>query len=72
MRVLRINRKRQSAMTALVSRTSASQFNHFIQLAAEADTCSKSVNKETAWLLIEMVLLGLAGKTLGTQRFHLG
>ena len=71
MRVLRINRKRQSATTALVSRTTANQFNHFIQLTAKADTCSKSVHKETAWLLIEMVLLGLAGKSLPTQRYHL-
>lgn len=68
---LRINRKRISATTGLLTKLSATQLNQLVRLAAEADTCSKSVNKDTAWVLIEMILLGLAGKTLPTVDYHL-
>lgn len=68
---LRINKKRQSATSALVSKLSSAQLSQYVRLAAEADICSKSVNKESAWLLIEMILLGLAGKPLPTLHYHL-
>ena len=70
-KAVRVNRKRQGAIQACVGRLSSQQLEEFVRLAAEADVCSKSVEKESAWLLLEGVLLGIAGVVLPTQRFHL-
>ena len=70
-KALRIQRRRQNATAACLSKLSAAQLNDFVKLSAQADTCSKSVDKDNAWLLIEMVLMGLAASPLPTTRFHL-
>lgn len=71
MRALRVQRKRQSAVSHRVQSTSKAEFEQWTKLASQADLMSKSIDKENAWLLIEMVLLGLAGKPMATQHYHI-
>ena len=71
LRTLRVQRKRQSAVSHRVQSTKTTQFDQWTKLASTADIMSKSVNKENAWLLIEMVLMGIAGKPLSTQNLYL-
>ena len=71
MRALRVQRKRQSAVSQRVQSTSKAEFEQWTKLASQADLMSKSIDKENAWLLIEMVLLGLAGKPMATQHYHI-
>lgn len=70
-RALRVQRKRQTAVTHSVESISKIQLQQWTKLASTADLMSKSVDKANAWLLIEMVLMGLAGQQMPTQKSHL-
>ncbi len=68
---LRIINKRQSPLANSLANLSSSTLNNFVRLASSADIDSKSANKAASWALMEMILLGLAGKPLPTQYAHL-
>lgn len=67
----RIVNKRQPAMANALSRLTPANLRDLTRLASEADIDGKSANKENSWIVMEMIVLTLAGKTLATQQAHL-